>query len=243
MRFSVEKKKIADAHIHTHTLSRTHPKPPPESLWSAREKMSINTSVGLPWLEHVTVSLFSGCVNLFCRVCCESVYSLKQRSMPAGFFFLLPGDFAVHNRFDVSRLCQCRGLGPTQRWNIESYASQTTGPGYFLWRGTVRWDWSPLLSPLWESFCAASGSMWADWCRPFLCFHLNPLFSLCSFELFPAGCLSNFLSFSASLRWLEYFCLITWILSGFEAVVNQRFIVSATSVNFVGESDHSEVHL
>lgn len=86
----MEKKKIADAHIHTHTLSRTHPKPPPESLWSAREKMSINTSVGLPWLEHVTVSLFSGCVNLFCRVCCESVYSLKQRSMPAGFFFSSP---------------------------------------------------------------------------------------------------------------------------------------------------------
>lgn len=85
------KKKISHTHSHTqkdtHSLSWTHPKPLPESLWSLRKKMSINTSVGLPWLEHVTVSLFSGCVNLFCLVCCVSVYSLKQRSMPACFFF------------------------------------------------------------------------------------------------------------------------------------------------------------
>lgn len=170
-------------------------------------------------------------------------------SVPCQHVFFFPlDDFAVHNRFDVSRLCQCRGLGPTQRRNIESYASQSNDPGYFLWRGTVRWDWSPLLSPLWESFCAASGFIWADWCRPILCFHLNLLFSLCSFaSSLPAAFLTSFFclslpSFSACLRWFEYFCLITWILSGFEAAANQRFIVSVTSVNFVEKSDHSEVH-
>lgn len=119
-----KKKKVSPLPLSlSHTLTRTNPKPLPESLWSEREKKkSINASVGLPWLEHGTVSLLSGCVNLFCLVCCESVLRLKHSSMPACFiifyiFFpliLTPSDFALHSRFDVSHICQWRGLEPTQ---------------------------------------------------------------------------------------------------------------------------------
>lgn len=88
-----------------------------------------------------------------------------------------------------------------------------------------------LHSALWESFCATSGFILANRCRPVLSFHLHLLLSLCSFTS-PLPQLPVLLWLA---EWLEYFCFRAWILSGFEAAVNQWFIISVTSDNFVGK--------
>lgn len=93
----------------THTFSFLRPKPPLENLWSVREKVSINTSVGLPWLQHVTVSLFTPCVNLLGLVCAGNLcISLSSAGCQHVFFSLslaLVYDFTVHNWFSVSPSC------------------------------------------------------------------------------------------------------------------------------------------
>lgn len=102
-------------------------------------------------------------------------------------------------------------------WNIESHTGGLTAPavsGGAAWRsGTALRDGN--LSVLHRA------SVGAHRCRA----HLSSLsrFSASENFLFPR------------LGWLEYFWFISWILSGFEAVVNERFIFSATIVNFVGK--------
>lgn len=97
------------------------------------------------------------------------------------FFSPPPDDFVVHNRFDVSRPCQWRGLGPAQRWNIELYASQTNGPGYFLWRAQC--DGIGLHSSLhYENISVLHQASYEQiGVDLVLCFHLNRLFSVFSF--------------------------------------------------------------
>lgn len=143
----------------SHTLTRTNPKPLPESLWSEREKKkSINASVGLPWLEHGTVSLLSGCVNLFCLVCCESVSRLKHSSMPACFFFTF---FPLLFRLPVTLHCTVVLMFPISvsgeassqhRMEYRVTHRRTNSAGCFRWCGAEQWN----RSPRWEPLCAAS---------------------------------------------------------------------------------------
>lgn len=220
-----KKKKVSPLFLSlSHTLTRTNPKPLPESLWSEREKKkSINASVGLPWLEHGTVSLLSGCVNLFCLVCCESVSRLKHSSTPACFFFLLHFFFSDSQWLFSAQSFWCFPYLSVARpqanggWNIESHTGGLTAAavsgGAARSSGTAVHDGN--LSMLNQ---ASEGT---HWCRA----DLSSLSSCSASEnfLFPR------------LGWLEYFWFISWILSGFEAVVNERFIFSETSVNFVGK--------
>lgn len=130
----------------SHTLTRTNPKPLPESLWSEREKKkSINASVGLPWLEHGTVSLLSGCVNLFCLVCCESVSRLKHSSMPASFFFFT--FFPLLFRLPVTLQCTVVLMFPIsvsgeassqRRMEYGVTHRRTNSAGCFRWCGVER---------------------------------------------------------------------------------------------------------
>lgn len=183
--------------------------------------MSINTSVGLPWPEHVTVSLFTGCVNLSGLVCCESVYSLKQCQQPG-----------------LQELCSAQSVqcflfqstaskADTEMEYIEPCPSQTYSHGHFLWSCMVTWDELPWDSTLWESVTSPLFSRWSALLSVLL--HLYP------------ACRLNFLSCSERTQIFQL--RETWILSGFEAAVNQRFIVSVTSVNFVGKPGRSKVHL
>lgn len=102
-------------------------------------------------------------------------------------------------------------------WNIESHTGGLTVPA--LSGGAARSSGTALrdgnLSVLHQ---ASEGE---HRCRA----DLSTLSRFCASEnfLFPR------------LGWLEYFWFISWILSGFEAVVNERFIFSVTSVNFVGK--------
>lgn len=209
-------------HTHTDQSKATAGK---SVVWE-RKKKSINASVGLPWLEHGTVSLLSGCVNLFCLMCCKSVSRLKHSSVPACFFLLFHIFFPSYS--DSQWLCSAQSFWcfpylsvarprANAGWNIESHTGALTAPavsgGAARSSGTALHDGN--LSVLHQ---ASEG---ARWCRA----------DLSSLSSFSAS--ENFLF--PHLGWLEYFWVISWILSGFEVVVNERFIFSATSVNFVGK--------
>lgn len=167
--FSVEKNHVPNlrgAHTHTDRSKAT-----PESLRSAGEKMSINTSVGLPRLEHVTVSLVSGCVNLFCLVCCESVYSLKQRSMPTCFFSPPRWLCGAQSFGCLPSLSVARPQAHTDmEYNIESYSSQTISPAISC-GAALRDGIGHRGTRYYENFFVLQQASWADWYRPVPCFY------------------------------------------------------------------------
>lgn len=144
-------------HTHTDQSKATAGK---SVVWK-REKKSINASVGLPWLEHGTVSLLSGCVNLFCLVCCESVSRLKHSSMPAWVFFFFLTFFPLLFRLPVTLQCTVVLMFPISvsgeassqcRMEYRVTHRRTNSTGCFRWCGAEQWN----RSPRWEPLCAAS---------------------------------------------------------------------------------------